>query len=464
MLWVVFTLMTAAAVAALLLPLRRRVSQALPRAAYDLEIYRDQLAEVERDLVRGLIGEAEAKAARIEIARRALAVSAASEAAVAVAPRRAAPNLAFIAAALAPLIAILLYVQVGSPGLPGQPLATRLADAASDGARRDQELIAQLEARLRETPDDLRGWQLLARSYTTLGRTQDAVRAWREVRRLAPNNPEFAGALGEALVQAADGTVTPEARTLFDAATRQDANDPRARFYIGLAQAQAGESRAAVQTWTDLVAISPADAPWVPTVRAQIARLAGEAKIDPTTVAPSPEAKALAGRNTAAAPSAGGDAEAIARLPAPEREQMIRGMVESLAARLEVQPDDLEGWRRLGRARRVLGEIDKSIEAYAKAAALAPQDPEVLSDYAGALFEKVPRGEKLPAEFVAVMRRVLELDPNHGDALWFVGLAEAEAGRRAAALALWQRLAERLPAGSQERREIQAQIDRLKQP
>jgi cytochrome c-type biogenesis protein CcmH len=249
---------------------------------------------------------------------------------------------------------------------------------------------------------------------------------------------------------------------LFDAAARKDARDPRARFYIGLAQAQGGDTRAALQTWTDLVAISPPDAPWVPTVRAQIARLASEAKIDPATVAPSPEAKALAERNAAAAPPSGSDADTIARLPPAEREQMIRGMVDALAARLEAQPDDLEGWRRLGRARRVLGEIDKSIDAYAKAAALAPQNIEVLSDYAGALFEKVPRGEKLPAAFVAVMRRVLDLDPNHGDALWFVGLAEAEAGRRAAALALWQRLAERLPAGSQERQDVQAQIDRLK--
>lgn len=463
MMWVAIGLMTAVAIAALLLPLWRRLAPAQPRAVYDLEVYRDQLTEIDRDLARGLIGEAEAKAARTEIARRALAASAASEAAVPEAPRRPAPNLAFIAAALAPLLAAALYLQVGSPGLPGQPLAARLTDARVEATNRDRELLAQLEARLRERPDDLQGWQLLARSYTTLGRAEDAVAAWRQVRRIAPGRPEFAGALGEALVQAASGTVTPEALSLFESVTQFDPGDPRARFYIGLAFAQSGDARTALQTWTDLVAISPPDAPWLQAVRSQITGVALEAKIDPKSLTPSAEAKALAERNATMASRPPGDAEAIARLPAGEREQMIRGMVESLAARLETQPDDLEGWRRLGRARRVLGEVDKSVEAYAKAAALAPKNVDVLSDYAGALFARQPQGEKLPPEFVGVMKRILDLDSNNGDALWFVGLAEAEAGRRAAAVALWQRLVERLPAGSPERQEVQAQIDRLKQ-
>lgn len=460
MLWIVFALMTAVAVCALLLPLRRRAASSQPRAAYDLEIYRDQLAEVERDLARGLIGAAEAKAARAEIGRRALAASTVDESSPRGAPRRPAWALALGSAAVAPLIAVLLYVRMGSPDLPGQPLAARLADARVETTKRDEELLAQLEARLRERSDDLQGWQLLARSYTTLGRAEDAVAAWRQVRRLAPDRPEFAGALGEALVQAAGGTVVPEALALFESVTQFDPSDPRARFYIGIAFAQSGDPRAALQAWTDLAAISPPDAPWLQAVRAQITRVGLEAKIDPKSLSPSAEAKAIAERNAARPP---GEAEAIARMPDGEREQMIRGMVDSLAARLESQPDDLEGWRRLGRARRVLGERDKSIDAYAKAATLAPDNVEVLSDYAGALFERVPRAERLSADFVAVMRRILDLDPNHGDALWFVGLAEAEAGRRAAAVALWQRLVERLPAGSQERQEVQTRIERLKQ-
>jgi cytochrome c-type biogenesis protein CcmH len=144
-----------------------------------------------------------------------------------------------------------------------------------------------------------------------------------------------------------------------------------------------------------------------------------------------------------------------------ERQKAIRGMVESLAARLEAEPNDVEGWRRLGRAWLVLGEREKAKAAYAKAAALAPERVEVLSDYAGVLFDEA-KGDDLPAEFVAVLRRVLALDPNHGDALWFVGLAEAKAGNRDTAVQLWERLLDRLPPDSREYAEIKARLAELR--
>jgi cytochrome c-type biogenesis protein CcmH len=459
MIWAVFMAMTLAAAGALLIPFLRRASESASRAAYDVEIYRDQLAEIDRDIQRGIIGELEAKAARAEIGRRALAADALER----MSPRsaaapRALPMAVLALAVVVPFGAFVLYLDLGSPHLPGQALATRHAGAQSD-TRQDEALVAQLAERLKERPDDLQGWTLLARSYGSLGRHADAVAAWRHVRRLAPESTETLGALAEALVQAAGGTVTPEAVRLFDAATKADENDARSRFYLGLAHAQSGESRQALQIWTDLLTISPPDAPWLESVRAQLRRVAAEATIDPASLTPSPAATALAARN-AAVPS-GSQAEAITRLPPGQQQQMIRAMVESLAARLDSEPGDVEGWRRLGRARKVLGETEKSVEAYAKAASLAPGRIDVLTDYAGALFETIPPGTKLPAPFVETMRKMLEIDPNHGDALWFNGLAEAEAGRRAAAVALWQRLLDQLPADAKERREVQGQIERL---
>jgi cytochrome c-type biogenesis protein CcmH len=461
MIWAVFMAMTLAAAGALLIPFLRQRGSGLSRAAYDVEIYRDQLAEIQRDVQRGLIGEAEAKAARTEIARRALAADTAERASAKTSTTTQALPMAVLALAVViPMGAFVLYLDLGSPHLPGQPLATRHAGAQSD-TRQDEALIAQLAERLKERPDDLQGWTLLARSLSSLGRHDESVAAWRNVRRLAPDAAESLGGLAEALVQASGGTITPEAVRLFEAATKADENDPRSRFYLGLARSQAGESRQALQIWTDLLAISPPDAPWLEGVRAQLRRVAGEAKIDPATLTPSPAAASLAARNAAGAPPSGPQAEAIARLPAAQQQQMIRGMVDSLAARLESEPNDLEGWRRLGRARKVLGENEKSVEAYAKAASLAPGRVEVLTEYAAALFETVPPGGKLPEPFVAVMRQILEVDPNHGDALWFTGLAEAEAGRRAAAVALWQRLLDQLPADAKERQEVRSQIDRL---
>jgi len=461
MIWAAFMAMTLAAAGALLIPFLRQRGSGLSRAAYDVEIYRDQLAEIQRDVQRGLIGEAEAKAARTEIARRALAADAAERASAKPPTTTQALPMAVLALAVViPMGAFVLYLDLGSPHLPGQPLAERHAGAQTD-TRQDEALIAQLADRLKERPDDLQGWTLLARSLSSLGRHDESVAAWRNVRRLAPDAAESLGGLAEALVQAAGGTITPEAVRLFEATTKADESDPRSRFYLGLARAQAGESRQALQIWTDLLAISPPDAPWLEGVRAQLRRVAGDAKIDPATLTPSPAAASLAARKAVGAPPTGPQAEAIARLPAAQQQQMIRGMVDSLAARLESEPNDLEGWRRLGRARKVLGENEKSVEAYAKAASLAPDRVEVLTEYAAALFETVPPRGKLPEPFVAVMRQILEADPNHGDALWFTGLAEAEAGRRAAAVALWQRLLDQLPADAKERQEIRSQIDRL---
>lgn len=461
MIWAIFMAMTLVAAGALLLPFLRRPPQSVSRAAYDIEIYRDQLAEIDRDVRRGLIEETEARAARTEIGRRALAADSAGRAKVKPAATTRAMPVAVLALAVAvPLGAFVLYLDLGSPHLPGQPLAQRHAGPQSD-TRQDESLVAQLAERLRDRPDDAQGWTLLARSYGTLGRHDEAVAAWRNVRRLTPESSDALGGLAEALVQAAGGTVPPEAIRLFESVSKSAENEPRSRFYLGLAQAQAGEPRHALQIWTDLVAISPPDAPWLEGVRAQIRRVAAEAKIDPVTLAPSPQAAALAARNATGAPS-GPQAEAIARLPPAQQQEVIRGMVDSLAARLEAEPDDVEGWRRLARARKVLGEREKAIEAHAKAASLAPGRVDVLTDYASALFETIAPGEKLPAPFVEIMRKLLDADPNHGDALWFVGVAEAEAGRRAAAVALWQRLLDQLPPDARERQEIQVQIERLK--
>jgi cytochrome c-type biogenesis protein CcmH len=144
-----------------------------------------------------------------------------------------------------------------------------------------------------------------------------------------------------------------------------------------------------------------------------------------------------------------------------QQAEMIRGMVDRLAARLEQEPNDVEGWRRLGQAYRVLNEPDKSKAAYAKAVELAPTRVDVLTDYATSLLGGTKEGDKLPADFVAVLRRILAVAPDHADALWFVGLAEAEAGNTQAAREMWTRLLAQIPPNAPERKDIQARIDAL---
>jgi cytochrome c-type biogenesis protein CcmH len=454
MIWLLILAMTAVAVAALVMPLRR-TRGVRARRDYDAAVYRDQLAELARDQARGTIDAAEAAAARAEIGRRLLAAAGAEEAAPAKTQSgqsRSPRPLALTLALVAPLASVVLYLAAGSPGLPDRPFAARPIEEPVEA--RIARIVGELQRRVSEHPDDLQGWRMLAIGLGGLGRPGEAVAAWRRVMQLSHDAPEFAAQLGESLVQEAGGAVTPEALAAFERAHAADARDFRARFYIGLARAQAGDPRAALQTWTDMVAAAPPDAAWVAAVEERIQATARDAGIDSATIAPSAAAQAEA---QARAPEA-----AIASLPPEQRNQAIRGMVEGLAARLETQPDDLDGWRRLARAWMVLGEKESARAAYARAAALAPQNVEILSDYAQTWGDELADGRPLPPDYVALMRRILALDPDYADALWFVGLAEIEAGNRAAAIALWDRLVQRLPADSAEGREVRARLERLR--
>src|SRR5665213_549753 len=215
-LWLVFSLMTAAAIFAVLWPLSRRAPL---RHGSDIAVYRDQLDEVSRDRAAGLIGETEAEAARVEVSRRLIAAADAAATEVPApqaAARRRRRTTAVAAFILLPIGAVLLYLVLGSPQLPGQPLAARLQ--VPDEANSIASQIARVERHLEQTPDDGRGWEVIAPVYMRLGRFDDAVRAWRNAIRL--NGPSSAreAEFGEAQVAAANGVITAEAKAAFERA------------------------------------------------------------------------------------------------------------------------------------------------------------------------------------------------------------------------------------------------------
>ncbi|HLL29065.1 MAG TPA: c-type cytochrome biogenesis protein CcmI [Xanthobacteraceae bacterium] len=270
--WLLFALMTAAAVLAVLWPLGKRRENPDPARETGLSVYQDQFAEIERDRARNLIGESEAEAARTEVGRRLL--FAADQAAVvdrsenSLTRRRAA---ALIALAGLPTIAIGLYLLLGSPALPGAPLYSRLAapPEQQDAAL----LISRVESRLAEQPDDGRGWEILAPIYLRIGRTNDAVKARANALRLLGATADREADLGEALVADANGVVTAEALAAFERANALDAHHPKARFYRGLAAEQDGRMKDAKTIWQALVNDAPQDAPWLGVVRTALARL-----------------------------------------------------------------------------------------------------------------------------------------------------------------------------------------------
>ena len=342
-LWLVFALMTAAAVFAVLWPLGRRAAGS---GGSELAVYRDQLAEVDRDRDAGRIGTAEAEAARIEVSRRLLA-AADAERGVAAATATALPRRAVAAVALIalPIGAVALYLAFGSPTLPGQPVSAHLDKPPEQ--RSIETLVAQVEAHLEKNPNDGRGWEILAPVYLRLGRFSEAVKARSHSLRLNGESAERQSGLGEALVGAAQGIVTADAVKAFERAVELDANAPKPRFFLGLAAEQDGRAAEAAQRFRALLAETPEDAPWLGFVREALAR------VDPS---------AAAERGPSAA-----DVAAAAELSPEQRQDMVRGMVERLAARLKDDGSDLDGWLRLMRAYMVLGERDKARSAAADA-------------------------------------------------------------------------------------------------
>jgi len=338
MLGLVLALMMGVAVLAVLWPLSRaRITEA---AGSDVAVYREQLVEIERDRATGMIPDAEAEAARVEVSRRLLGAAEALkprsvEASSGLWRRRAT---AIAALVLIPAGAGLIYLALGSPDLPGQPLSAR---SLEQGDRSLAGLIGRVESHLERNPEDGRGWEVIAPVYMRLGRYDDAVRAYRNILRTLGETSERQASLAEALVVQANGVVTAEARTLFEQSVAEDSDNPRAQFYLGLAAEQDGRPADAAQTWRALAARAPADAPWLPAVRQALARVEGDT------------GRAKGG------PSAD-DIAAAAKMPSDERERMVRAMVDRLAARLHDDGSDVEGWLRLVRAHLVLGERDKA--------------------------------------------------------------------------------------------------------
>jgi cytochrome c-type biogenesis protein CcmH len=348
-LWVIFAVMTAAAILAVLWPLgraRRGMS-----GGSDFLVYKDQLKEIDRDRASGLIGEAEAEAARLEVSRRLLA---AAEPAPPVAirdgaqkpdRRRIAATAVLVILAFGPLG---LYVALGSPNIPGEPAFARVN--TPQGHESITSLVSQVEAHLARTPNDGAGWEVLAPVYARLGRLDDAVAARKKALVLNGATAAREADLGEAETAAANGVVTAEAKAAFERAVARDAREPKARYFLGLAAEQDGKSDDATAIWRSLLAEAPAGAQWVGFVRGALARVSG----GPVAVVAGPGPNA-------------GDIAAASNMSDGGRRDMIDGMVARLADRLRADSADVEGWLRLVRAYVVLGDRDKAKSAAADA-------------------------------------------------------------------------------------------------
>ena len=381
MFWLTAGALLLASVVALLLGLRRGIP-AQPAAAQDLQVYRDQLAEVERDAARGTIAPEEAARLRLEVSRRILEADRMSQApgGGVLATRGVAAGAGIVL--IATLAAVWLYERIGAPGYPDMPLAARIAAAENARANRPSQAVAEadmpkhpapevepeyqalmdkLRAAVAERPDDLRGQELLAQNEARLGRFAEALAAQDAVIRLKGDGAtaEDHASRAELMIFAAGGYVSPEAEAALTEALSRDPKNGTARYYGGLMLLQTGRPDLAFPMWRDLLESSPADAPWVALIQrdiAGIAALAGEryapAGAPGAMGAPGPDAAAMA---------------AAAEMSAEDRTAMIEGMVAQLNDRLASEGGSAEEWARLISSLGVLGQTDRARAIYAEA-------------------------------------------------------------------------------------------------
>ncbi|WP_113910483.1 c-type cytochrome biogenesis protein CcmI [Roseovarius dicentrarchi] len=379
--------------------LLRGRSNAVPPAAYDLDVYRVQLKDVEKDLARGVITNAEAERVRTEVSRRILAADAQLQKAGAgtIQPGRGAGVLAGVVAVALTAGALAGYAVLGAPGYADLPRGARLA--ASDAARANRltqaeavarfgtetapaipgdefaQLMVQLRAAVEKRPEDARGLALLARNEAALGDTDAALDA--QARLLAVLGDQASATEhafhADLLITAAGGYVSQEAEAALRTALSKDPGQPEARYYLGVYYDQVDRPDAAFRTWERLLSDSPPDAGWTQQLRGQTADAANRAGIrySPPPEAAAPAAPGLSGPSAA-------EVEAAGDMTDEDRQQMIRGMVDGLMARLAAQGGPPEDWARLISSLGILGEVARASAIRDEAQAIFKDDAEAL--------------------------------------------------------------------------------------
>jgi len=396
--WIVAGFMSLLVALLILLAFLRPRTGGAPAAAYDLQVYRDQLKEVDRDLERGILTEAEAARARTEVSRRILEADRALQRVQTARTGRGALERWIVAGGLVAVVAgaVGVYFQIGAPGYPDLPMATRIsiidearatrpgqAEAEAEVTMRQgvpeqperEELVAQLRTIMEQRPDDPQGMALLASNEAALGNFRAARIA--QARLIELLDDEATGAhhidLAEMMILAASGYVSPDAEAALLRGLELEPRNGTARYYAGLMYAQQGRPDLAFPIWRDLLAESTPDAPWLEPIRLQIeevAALAGER----VSLADLPQPASV----PAPGPTAE-DMEAAAALPPEDRAAMIEGMVAGLSSRLAAEGGPPEDWARLISAFGVLGRTEQAQAVYEEALGVFAENPAALA-------------------------------------------------------------------------------------
>lgn len=319
-------------------------SEVNPSAA----VYRRQLTELDDLAARGLLAQGERRSARAEAARRLLgAVDAAPPV---LSPASGRVLIALLAGA-APMLALAVYLVVGSPERPDQPFARRVDAwrAADPNSLDPARLSAVLQRVVAEHPRDAQALYYLSRAQQASGDVFMAERSLRKALALQPGQAVYWTVLGDILLAESKGDVSSDAQAAYRRAHALDPSAPGPRYYLAKARIAGGDVAGGLAEWRVLAGDLAANDARKPLLLKEIGVV---------------EKTGALGVDSPAAPSE------------ESRQALIRAMVASLAARLEAQPNDPAGWGRLVRSYGVLGDTPRREAAMARARGLFKDRPD----------------------------------------------------------------------------------------
>ncbi len=379
--WVLSALVTAAVLALILRPMLQVETTQNTDSEADIAIYRDQLAEIERDKARGLLSDDEAESAKLEISRRLLSVADKAEAEPDSTPGQMSEQsrirIAGIAAGAVTVIAMASYLILGSPGLPGQPYAER---AKMDPRNLPvSELIARVEARLQTNPDDARGWDVIAPIYLRQKAYRKAVHAYQRALQLNGESPRRLAQYAESILGATNGVVNDAVKTAYEKLLKLRPDYHPAKFWLAMGHEQQGQREQAISAYEKMLEDKSLPGQMRAMVSQRLAEVSGAqppaGQANKTNTDKSGDDRPGSSEAGRAPELSQAARQSMAALTPEQRQQRIRQMVAGLAERLKADGGDLDEWQRLVRAYMVLGDKESAAKALQDAQAAFVSKP-----------------------------------------------------------------------------------------
>ena len=356
---------------------------------------------------------------------------------------------AFIGLALIITLTAGLYVMLGRPDLAPQPLAERsqeLQTAATEQSAQDESLKKALNAAeeaAKANPDSVEAHLRLAMIAAEANAFELELDALDRALMLTGDSPQIKSIKAEALSRKAGGLVTIPARNLIAEVLQVSPEEPRALYLFGLAAYQDEDYLTALERWGKLQSLMAPTTPLALRLAENIADAAERAGVPiPQNTSPFAMAEGLSDE---------------------ERDEMIRGMVENLEARLIDNPQDEAGWDRLINARQVLGDQDGMIRALIGAANAFPQIMERQVIALEAIVLEQREADHIN-DALSLLDRINTLSPRGPQFLFFAGHFAVISGETDLAVSLWQELEAKMDDSNPLKSQLQDQIRSLQNP